>query len=184
MKILVLMPLQEQSAYMATGIYKALPHEMQEKCFAMPMFMEFLVQTKMSPNYTFALFDTILSAEKLCETAEKDKLDLLVIGNVNNKYKFDKIFNFQDIETDLLYKDDFITKVAQIVADEPLLRDKIGNLYTDKDSTMALHNCIATADFLTAYMETDPHIEKITEEYNKRIEQLKDLYSGKRDYEA
>lgn len=184
MKILVLMPLQEQSAYMATGIYKALPHEIQEKCFAMPMFMEFLVKTKVSPNYTYALFDSILSAEALCDAAEKDNLDLLIIGNVKNTYKFDKIFNFQDIETDLLYKDDFIEKVAQIVADEEILANKISHLYTSKDSTMTLHNCVATADFLSAYMNTDPHLEQITEEYNRKIEQLKDLYSGKRDYEA
>lgn len=50
MKILILMPCSEAWTYHATGIYKALPQDVKEITFAMPMYMEYLVDTKISQD--------------------------------------------------------------------------------------------------------------------------------------
>lgn len=84
MKILVLMPLDEKNTYMAIGIYGNLPHEIKDKTFCMPAFMDYLVNVKVSPNYEYALFDTLLSANKLYQAAEDD--DLIIIGNMSKDY--------------------------------------------------------------------------------------------------
>ena len=62
---------------MAMGIYKGLPHELQDKCFCMPVFMDYLVQTKLVENWGYALFDTLLTAKKIYEAGEDD---LIIIG--------------------------------------------------------------------------------------------------------
>ena len=165
MKILLLMPLDERFAHMAIKIYSALPHEVKDKTVCMPAFMDYLVTTEFCKNWTYALFDTLLTTGHLCETEE----DIIVIGNVSKKYKFDAIFNFQDIEEDLPYKDVFVEKIQEIVKDEKVLEKYISDLYTAEDSKMSLHNCIATADFLAAYSQTDPHLDKIKEEYEEKI---------------
>lgn len=46
MKILILMPLDEKWVYMATGLYKALTAKAKEVTFAMPQYMEYLIDTK------------------------------------------------------------------------------------------------------------------------------------------
>ena len=97
------------------GIYKGLPHELQDKCFCMPVFMDYLVQTKLVENWGYALFDTLLAAKKIYEVGEDD---LIIIGNTDKNYKFDAIFNFQDIEEDLPFKDEFAAKVKDLVQSE------------------------------------------------------------------
>lgn len=173
MKILVLMPLDEKSVYMAMGIYKGLPHELQDKCFCMPVFMDYLVQTKLVENWGYALFDTLLAAKKIYEVGEDD---LIIIGNTDKNYKFDAIFNFQDIEEDLPFKDEFAAKVKDLVQSEEVLAKLINNLYDNKDSIMPLHNCLATADFLSAYIKTDPGLDKLKTEYQKKLENLNGQY--------
>ena len=61
MKILVLMPLDQQHVDMSAAIYKALPHEIKEHTFAMPMFMEYLISVGKSQNWLWAFFDAIVS---------------------------------------------------------------------------------------------------------------------------
>jgi len=176
MRILVLMPLDEKSVYMAAGIYKALPHELQDRTFCMPMFMDYLVQTGLVKNWGYALFDTLLTAKKLYEA---DDEDLIIIGNTDKKYEFDAIFNFQDIEKDLPFEDEFVNKVKELVQSEEVLVKMINNLYENKDSIMPLHNCVATADFLTAYIETDPGLDKLRKEYEQKLEKLNGHYTSK-----
>lgn len=173
MKILVLMPLQEQYEFAASAIYKALPHEVKEVTFVMPMFMNFLVTTKIAPNYSYSVFDALLTAEKLSKTADDSNANLVIIGNVKSDCHFDAIFNFQDIEQDLPYQDDFITKLIQIVKDEPTLEYHINDLHQAQESKMALHNCTATADFLAAYLKTDPQLDQIKADYQKALEGIK-----------
>ena len=168
------MPLQEQYAYMATGIYCALTAETKKHCFAMPQFMEYLVGTKISPNYEYALFDTILSAEKIYQMAEDNNDDLIIIGNVNKSLKFDKVFNFQDITKDLQYEDKFVEKLKTVVQSEESLV-KMLELHNKEEVSLTLHDCIATADFLSKYLSTDPHIEEIEAKYR---EQLKEIQYG------
>lgn len=172
MKILVLMPLDEKTTYMAAGIYKDLTAHAKDLCLAMPTFMDYLVGTKVAPNWTYALFDTIVSAESVYKTAEAQKKDLIIIGNLPRKYKFDLIVNFQDLFESLPYEDKFVAKVKELVAGEQNLMDKL-DLYENKDSTLSMHNCLATADFLSKYIETDPHLEDIEKEYKEKLEEWK-----------
>jgi len=170
MKILVLMPLQEQSAYMAMGIYKNLPSKLKDKTFCMPSFMDYLVSTKIVPNWEYALFDTLLVAEKMAALDE----DVIILGNTKKDYTFDAVFNFQDIDESLPYEDKFIDTMREKVKSEELLTNKVTNLYTQADSKLSLHNCLAAADFLAAYFDTDPRLDEIKQEYLKKLQDLKD----------
>lgn len=172
MKILVLMPLDERSSHMGLKIYDSLPYEVKEHTFCMPAFMEYLVATKICKNWTYALFDSLLTAKRLYENTEEDE-DLIIIGNTTATHNFDIVFNFQDIEEDLPYQDIFVKKVSEIVTGEKTLENLINNLHKANESKMTLHNCIATADFLSAYIKTDPHLKDIEKEYNEKLKELK-----------
>ena len=172
MRILVLMPIDERMDYAAAGIYKALPHEIQDVTFCMPMFRDYLVKVNRAPGTLQAAFDTLLSAEKICQASVDNNLDLLLIGNVDKRFTFDKVFNFQDIEKDLPYKDLFLEKARELVKDEPIAFQYVKNLHTADESAMPLHNCTAAADFLAAYMKTDPHLDVLKKEYEHRLEEL------------
>ena len=171
MKILVLMPLQEQSAYMAMGIWKNMPAEVKDKTFCMPAFMDYLVTTKLVPNWEYALFDTILCAEKMAAVEDED---LIILGNVKKDLHFDVVFNFQDVKESLPYEDKFVEMMKNKVRSEEILFNKVNNLYTNEDSKMALHNCRATADFLTDYLKTDPKLGQIRKEYLRKLRELED----------
>lgn len=177
MKILVLMPLDEQSSIMALKIYDALPHEIKDKTFCMPAFMDYLVKTEICKNWTYAFFDSLLTAKRLYENTEEEQ-DLIIIGNTCAAHKFDAVFNFQDIDKDLPYKDNFAEKMYEVVKGEEMLENLIKDLHKAEESKMALHNCIATADFLTAYLKTDPHLGQIKKEYHKKLEELKEKNSA------
>ena len=50
MKILVLMPCDERMTYIAAKIYKELPDEIKDITFSMPMFMDYLISSKVVGN--------------------------------------------------------------------------------------------------------------------------------------
>lgn len=170
MKILVLMPLDERSVYMAARLYNYLPEEVKDKTFAMPMFMEYLVNGKIANNWAASVFQSIIAARSIYRAAEKD--DLIIIGNINNEYKFDAIFNFQDAEKDEEYLDVFLDKLKTI--DDEDLKKMVENMYEAKDSKMPLHNCEAAAEFLATYLTTDPHLEEIEQEYIEKLKEIKE----------
>lgn len=164
MKILILMPLDEQHVYAATGIYKNLSPELQNITLAMPMFMEYLVETHISPNWTYALFDTLISAKTYCHAAEQEKCNLIIIGNTLKDYQFDAVFNFQDIEEALPYKDNFIDHLLndEQIKESQVLLQQIAGLHEAHESILSLINCKASAQFIEDYMKTDPQLDKIT----------------------
>lgn len=170
MKILVLMPLDEKSVYIASAIYHSLDSYAKDRCFAMPFFMQYLITTKIAPNWTYAVFDSILAAEHLYETAERAKDDMIIFGNMPKKYKFDIVFNIQDLDEDLPYEDKFMDKIRELIKGDETLEAKVMDMYTNVDSNMALHNKIASADFLSAYLKTDPHLEEIEAKYRESID--------------
>lgn len=167
MKILVLMPLDEKWVYMANGLYNALPIEAREKTFAMPMFMQYAITTKTTPNWLYAQFDALVAVKGVYNAAKDG--DLIVIGNCDKDMKFDAIFNFQDIEKDMPYEDLLLEKTKEVVKSDEQLLGYLTNLYTNKDSIMPLHNVAAAADFLAAYLNTDPKIEQIRKQYQDKI---------------
>lgn len=172
MKILVLMPCDEQHVYAAAGIYKALPSEMKECCFPMPMFMDYLIQNKIVGNWIFAFFDAFVSMKNVYKTAQKHKENLIVIGTAPKNMKFDAIFSFQDIEHTEEYQDNFLTKIIKpAVAEDKTLSSLIAHLYDKEHVQFQLKNCIASADFLSAYIQTDvkDKLEEIKEKYMEKL---------------
>lgn len=172
MKILLLMPCDEKWTHMATEIYKHLDEETKERTFCMPMFAEYLVDTRAVPNWTHALFQTMIAAQFVYKTAQKEKDDLLLIGNIGDTYEFDVVFNFQDAKEALPYEDLFIQKTKELVREDKTLYKYIKALHTAAESKMALKNCEATAEFLSAYIKTDfkakEKHQEIKEKYNGR----------------
>ena len=171
MKILVLMPCDEQHVYAAAGIYKALPNELKEVTFPMPMFMDYLIQNKVVGNWIMAFFDSLISMKNLYKTATETNDNLLVIGTAPADFEFDAIFNFKEIEESLPYEDKFIEKIREAVKSDEKLTDMVNNLYDGASSKLALMNCVASADFLTKYMNTDVKnkLDTLRKEYEKQL---------------
>lgn len=190
MKILVLMPLDEKWSYVAQQLYMALPNEVKDKTFPMPMYMDYLMTIKLSNNWETALFDAAYSATAIYNSTD-DEEDMIVIGNMPKTYKFDVVFNFQNEEEPLDYQDLFVPKVAEkINANADLTAEEkehllsyITNYYTNADSKMSLCNAVASADFLAAYLTTDPKLDKLKAEYEKRREELILMQKGKKQRE-
>lgn len=177
MKILVLMPLDEKWVYAATAIWDKMDDEIRDHCFAMPMFMQTTVTWGRSRNWTDAAFFALKCSEYVYQTAEKEGDPLIIIGNMPKDFKFDAVFNFQDMEETLPYEDKFMDKIKESLKkvsseDVLLLEGMINNLYTAEDSTFSLTNCQATADFLGAYMKAEIDFKKIEEEYKKALEEI------------
>lgn len=168
MKILVLMPLDEKSVYMAAGIQRHMDEKTNAITFSMPMFMQYAVATKVSKNWEYATLDTLVTAASVYNAAQQN--DLIVIGNMPDTYKFDKVFNFQDIDEDLPYKDLFVEKLQEVCKTEPTLMKWVGDLHKADESIFTLHNCEASAHFLEDYIQTDPHVDEIRAKYADRLE--------------
>ena len=169
MKILVLMPLDEKNVYIASAVYQCLEPYAKDRCFCMPFFMQYLITTKIAPNWTYSLFDTMASAERLYELAEREKDNIIIFGNMPKRYKFDAVFSLQDLEEDLDYSDKFLEKMQELADGDKKLEEKVKDTYGVEDVIMPLHNKVAAADFLSAYLKTDPHLDKIEKEYKERV---------------
>ena len=169
MKILVLMPCDERMTYYAAKIYKELPNDVKDITFSMPMFMDYLVSSKIVGNWVYAFFDSFVSMKNIYKTAAKSKDDLIVFGTAPKNMKFDAIFSFQDDAAQMPYEDHFLRKVKEIVSDEPKLTAYLENLYGAEDSKFNLYNCDATAGFLAEYIKTDPKLEDIKARYEGRL---------------
>lgn len=169
MKILVLMPCDERMVYYAAKIYKELPNDVKDITFSMPMFMDYLISSKIVGNWVYAFFDSLVSMKNIYKTASKSNDNLIVFGTAPKKMKFDAIFSFQDDAEQMPYEDKFIDKVKEIVADEYKLRRYVEDLYGADDSKFNLYNCKATAGFLADYLKTDPHLEDIRAKYEGKL---------------
>ena len=169
MKILVLMPCDERMTYYAAKIYKELPNDVKDITFSMPMFMDYLISSKVVGNWVYSFFDAMVSMKNIYKTAAKNKDDLIVFGTAPKNIKFDAIFSFQDDAEQMPYKDKFIGKVKEIVKDEPKLAAYVENLYGAEDSKFNLYNCKATAGFLAEYIKTDPKLEDIKAKYEGKL---------------
>ncbi len=176
MRILVLMPVDEQHVPAATAIYQARPPEMQKICFPRPRYRQYLVSTHMARNWEQGMAGTFLAAKDMVTKRRKRKEDWVLIGNINRNFsQFDAIFNFQDIEADLPYEDKFLEKAKTRYEGSPdrgKYIELFSNLYEAKDSQYQLHNCKATANFLTDYYNSSHSLAKLEvlkQKYSKEI---------------
>jgi hypothetical protein len=175
MKILVLMPLDEKWSFISTALFQNLSRNAKDKTFVMPMFSEWQMATKhmilgndLPIHWNVATFGSILKAKEMYKIQNATKQDFILIGNISPDYKFDVIFNFQDMEKDEPYQDLYIEKLKEVFAEDKVLSSNL-NFYDATASTMTLHNITAAAEFLSKYIETDPHIEDIKAKYKETL---------------
>ncbi len=175
MKILVLMPVYDTHEDITYAIYSKLPHEVKEKVFGMNMYSSYLKAIKTNLTPFEAYFETLMVTEKVYESCGADE-DLIIFGNLPKKYKFDAVFTFQDNIEALPYKDLWLDKIDEVATEvsDPIL-DKYFTkpFYSEEDSQTDLIDCTAAADFLAAYLQTDPKLDKIKREYEEKIKEIR-----------
>lgn len=173
MKILVLMPLDEKWSYIASGLFKALDKEAQDATFCLPMFNEWQLQTgkmvvgaDLPKSWSVATFGSLIKAREMYQLQDKAGRDLIIIGNIAPDYKFDAIFNFQDPNEDLSYKDEFLDKLDEY--SDPTLQSALKR-YDASASVFTLHNFTAAGQYISAYLKTDPHLDEIKQKYADKL---------------
>jgi hypothetical protein len=165
MKILVLMPCDEKVVYWAAEIYKNLDDNIKDNSFFVPMFMDYLIQTKQAENWVYALADGLISANLLCKKADEEKKDIIIFGNASSDIEFDEIFSFQDNELIAPYSDLFIEKTKTIFTDAKEFITVLENLHTKNDVKLMLTNCKATATLINDLIKSQVDLEKIKDNY-------------------
>ena len=179
MIVLVLMPLDERAVYMGTKVYTCLEEDVQKHAFCVPMYMQYAVTSGLVESWEAAGFYALLAAKNIYKTAKEKGDSLLILGNLPKEFAVDVVFNMQSIDIDEPYSDPFLAKMREKAQSEAVLNQLVQN-YSAEDSTFTLHNCQATADFLTRYLRTDPAItiQQLQAEYRERLMEMKDnLYA-------
>lgn len=164
MKILVLMPCDERQLYACYKIYQGLNEKAKDKVFFTPMFIDYLLQTKIHSKWIEAFYDTLCRVKQVYNQNK----DFILFGNIDKNYKFDAIFSFQDLERTLPYQDGTIEKIKEIdfIKNDPQLLAPLNALYSADDvNQIPLTNCSATAELINKFFESDPQLDKIKAEY-------------------
>lgn len=103
---------------------------------------------------------------------------IIVFGNLpTNVTSFDYVFNFQQNDEALPYKDlvlEAICKTAQESNDD-YLKQLFSNFYTADASIMALQNFTATADFLSKWYTSEEQMAIVAENYKDKFKTFKEL---------
>ena len=81
---------------------------------------------------------------------------------------FVSYYDYYQPEAYVPSKDLYIEKLREVFKNEQVLMSNL-EFYDAAASTMTLHNITAAAKFLSAYLETDPHIEEIKEKYKNDL---------------
>ena len=164
MKILVLMPCDERQLYACYKIYQGLNEKAKDKVFFTPMFIDYLLQTKIHSKWIEAFYDTLCRVKQL----HKQNGDFILFGNIDKSCKFDAIFSFQDLERTLPYQDGTIEKIKQLdfIKNDPQLLAPLNALYSADDvDQIPLTNPVATAELINKFFDSDPQLDKIKAEY-------------------
>lgn len=169
MKILVITDCSERGIHYATTLYKNLSREIKDITFCIPMFMEYLIDTKIEPKYLSAFFYSLVSMKSVYKAAEEKNDDLIVIGNAPKELTFDAVFSFAGEDDKENSADAFIDYVKQLVVGLKPLEKYANNLYAESDCTFSLHNCSASSQFIEDYIKTEPKLDKIKEKYKDKV---------------
>lgn len=105
--------------------------------------------------------------------------NIIVFGNlpVVTTATFDYIFNFQQNDQAIPYKDlvlEAMCKVAQ-ESDDDYLKQLFSDFYNADASIMALQNFTATADFLSKWYTSEEQMNTVTERYKDKFKIFKEL---------
>ena len=95
MRILVLVPNNLTNLEYCMKIWEKLSPEIQQKSFCIPMYMQYLVDTKQVKDQTEAFFYAMRAAEMVYNSIKLGDTGI-IFGNMNKDYRFDTVFNFQN----------------------------------------------------------------------------------------
>lgn len=166
MKILVLSPIYDTMAPAQEAIFSQMSKEAQDVVFFESIYASYLISYKKATNWAEASYLALKGGEHAYNIAKEKKTNLIICGNISTSFKFDTIFNFQDIDEDLPYQDVMINYIKKQFDKEEPLRRYFDSLYRTADSTFTLHNCKATADFLSRFLLSEPKLEELKKKYN------------------
>lgn len=189
MKILVLTPNNANAVKYCTQIWEKLNPEVQNNSFCIPMYIQYLVETKQAKDEVEAFFYAMRAAEMVYKSSNSSN-PLIIFGNMNAGYQFDVVFNFQENQY-LRYKDYFIEALNEVIKPDgeddsayKTLSVYTTNLHEANESSLTLINIDATSDFLNSYAKTDVEktLKDLKTNYLKRLDEIKQ--EGKATLEA
>lgn len=187
MKILVLTPCNITNLDFCIEIWKRLNPSVQSCSFCVPMFMQYLVDSRQAADQTEAFFFAMRAAEKVY-SGKKD--NVIIFGNMTQEYSFDAVFNIQS-GLNAPYRDLFIEALNQVIQPDGeddsaylVLSRYTTNLHKSDESRFPLENADATADFLNSYISTnvESKLEELKQEYFDTIDKINE--EGKASKEA
>lgn len=180
MKILVLVPNNLTNLGYCMKIWEKLNPEVQQKSFCIPMYIQYLVETKQAADQTEAFFYAMRAAEvaykniKFGDTA-------IIFGNMNKGYNFDVVFNFQSNNYEM-YKDYFIEALNEVIKPDgeddsayKTLSKYTTNLHEANESSLTLMDVDAACEFLNSYTSTDVEqtLKDLRLEYLKKLDTIR-----------
>lgn len=167
MKILVLTPFNKSGAMLCTKIWEQLSPDIQKIGFSIPMYMQYLIETKQAEGLPEAYFYSMKAAELVYNQSSKD---LIMFGNMNADFEFDVVFNLREDDREF-----FVEALGEIVGDESeLLSHFLTNQHTGKESVLKLKGIDETAKFLNTYLHTkvQDELDKLIFEYHKQVKDI------------
>lgn len=167
MKILVLTPFNKSGAMLCTQIWEQLNPDIQHIGFSVPMYMQYLIETKQAEGLPEAYFYSMKAAELVYHQSQKD---LIIFGNMSTDFEFDVIFNLRENDREF-----FVEALREVVGDESeLLAHFLTNQHSEKESVLKLKGVDETANFLNRYLHTkvQDELDKLIFEYHKQIKNI------------
>ena len=189
MKILVLVPNNLTNLEYCMKIWEKLSPEIQQKSFCIPMYMQYLVETKQVKDQTEAFFYAMRAAEMVYNSIKLGDTGI-IFGNMNKDYRFDTIFNFQNNKY-AMYKDYFIEALNEVIKPDgeddsayKILSQYTSNLHEANESTLILMDIDAASEFLNKYAATDVEqtLKDLRTQYLEKLDTIK--AEGKASMEA
>ena len=189
MRILVLVPNNLTNLEYCMKIWEKLSPEVQQKSFCIPMYMQYLVDTKQVKDQTEAFFYAMRAAEMVYNDIKVGDTGI-IFGNMSKHYRFDTIFNFQNNKY-AMYKDYFIEALNEVIKPDgeddsayKTLSKYTSNLHEANESTLILMDIDATSEFLNSYTSTNVEqtLKDLRTQYLEKLDTIK--AEGKASMEA
>lgn len=129
MKILLLMPLNETSHYLAMQLMIAAEHK-GFNALSVPNYADYLVTTKLAQNVPSSIIMALDAARLYCEEHE----DCLIIGNCSTNIKFNLVLNVNPHhEEGQVVEDAELLQLQKTFGDDEKLGPIITNVYHPAD---------------------------------------------------
>lgn len=157
MNILILMPIDEQHAWVSNNLMLSITPEKQKFVLPLAGYADYLVQTKMAKNWEEAALKSIISSEVFMTQPMEHHV---VIGNASKNFNFDLIVSFDDTDQFEPYKDKFLDLLKSRDDKNNEIIKKLNKLYSSENSKMVMINSAATGEFISKYLDTEVKIDE------------------------